>query len=233
MDKINIISTHGNYNNQNNLIDSIQIFNKYSQIDMIEIDVINENDNFLVAHDYDNGGGTELNIWIFNMIKLKKYIWLDIKDKNILFTTFDIIKFDNYLSNLNQQINIKPWIYIGCQYKSLYYRLNECKFIKELNFIFDAIYAHHYVPKYLNIIEDKSYNKLIKQTILSDIYNNIFKTNIIALDITFFNDDDNIQKFIYEIPLNYKYIIIYSLDNVKKFLSNDNQKIIYMLKFYL
>ena len=78
MDKINIVSTHGNYNNENNLIDSIQIFDKYSQIDMIEIDVINENDNFLVAHDYNNGGGTELNIWLITMIKLKKYIWIDL-----------------------------------------------------------------------------------------------------------------------------------------------------------
>jgi len=233
MKNISIISNHGNYNNPNNLQDSIKMFNEYKYIDMIEIDVIYENNDFYVNHDYNNGGGDTLDTWLYNMIKINKYVWIDLKDRAIYDSYFDIIKFDNYLSEINNKLNLISYIFIGCQFKLLYEKMLKCKFIQKLNIIFDAIYAHYYIPKITSNINNYFYNTSIKNNIYYDIYHHFYNTNIIAIDISFFNDDLEIQDFIYKIPNNFKYIILYSLSTKKSFLYLKHQKIIYMYKIFL
>lgn len=231
MDSIHYISHRGNVYKHNNLPSTIDTLNKYECIDMIEIDIIYENNEFVVNHSYNNGGGISLYIWIKEILVLKKYMWLDIKNENVFEITFDVNKFDEYLLNINNEINLIPWIFIGCQYKVLYDKLKNGKFLKKLNLIYDAIYAHHYIPIYLNKITQYDYNKIIKPIIYKDICNNISVTNIIAIDSDFFNSDNEIQKFIYEIPSYYTYIIIYSFNYIKNFKHFDYQKIIYMYNF--
>ena len=233
MENISIISNHGNYNNPNNLQDSIIMFNKYNDIDMIEIDVIYENNDFYVNHDYDNGGGDTLYIWLDNMNKINKYVWIDLKDKDVYNSEFDIIKFDNYLSNINNKLDLISFVFIGCQFKLLYDRMLKCKFIQKLNIIFDAIYAHYYVPKFMTNINDYFYNLNVKNNIYYDICHHFYNTNIIAIDISFFNNDFEIQDFIYKIPYHFKYIILYSFNTKKSFSFLKHQKIIYMYKIFL
>jgi hypothetical protein len=242
INKCKIISHCGNNNKPNDLINTIHILNKYNNIDMVEIDVIYENNTFLVSHDYNSSNCDTLETFINTLIMKKNdlCIWLDIKDKHInilpIEPSFNYKKFDTFLYQLNNKIKITDKIFISCQYTELYNKLKNCPFInKNITIIYDAISSKYYITSYL--FNFKTINNIYDNFIIDSIYNDICNddnsTNIIAIDVNFFSSKQNLLNFIDKIIKldKYKFIILYcynfnKLDNY--IIHYKNIKFIYM-----
>src|SRR6478736_5707913 len=93
---LNVSCHHGAANDENNLASCQQILDKYNEIDVIEIDFIYYEGEFVSSHDYDNVKGDKLEIWIDEIIKRNKVLCIDLKDSQLSF-------FINVLSKINIQ----------------------------------------------------------------------------------------------------------------------------------
>ena len=246
----NICHRGGESSRPTNLVTMNKILEKYIDIDMVELDVLYENDGFLINHDYNRGGGDTVETYITTLINKDKKIWLDIKDREInvlpICPSFDYDKFDKYLCEINKKIKITDHVFIGCQFTELYNKLKKSPFIKNnIKIIYDAVSIKYYVPFVLLgalNIQDISirnvYTDFIDKFIYDDICNDLNNTDIIAIDRLFFSTQCDLEQFIDKITaLNkYNFIIIYTYDYGFKpnlVIKDKKVKLIYLYNYTL
>lgn len=209
---INKSAHHGCINHQNQLKSTLELLVKYPEIGIVEIDFVYHEFNFISSHDYTDENislGSTLEEWLQHIIYMKKLLWIDIKDciLSILsdkFIEFDIIAFYKYLSKLEIEFpNLKDHLLISCQYSNTYEKL--VKYNTDYIIVHDMPqdYAYALVKlRELDFIDSLIHEKI--QSALKGI------TGIVSLDKIFFNNVDEITKFIN--TLETKTIIVYSYD---------------------
>jgi len=228
---------HGSQKLENNLLATIQVLNQYTNIDIIEIDFIFHNNEYISAHDVEQVKyGSKLVEWVDEIMKRDKILWLDLKDTQLSFfiNSYSSLNVDilfNILNNLNKKYKfLTQHILIGCQYIHVYEQLiKQSKFtiIRDLPrdkiYVLDAITPN----QYLTNLEDIVYNSIIEDC--NNINNNINNiNNIIAIDKKFFTKEGliNLLK-----NINSNIIIVYNFQQTDEIPFIHNKKIIYQYDY--
>ena len=230
LQKAKISCHHGPSHSHNELIPTIKLLENQNEIDIIEIDFIYHNNQFISSHDYNKKlikKGSELRIWIKHIIQLNKILWIDLKDctSSIFFkqtSQCDVIALFNQLNEIElNEKHLKNHIIIGCQYTHIYNQLilnnNGYTIIQDLphdqSYIFDQ-----FIPI-----------KSIVNRITSDIMKTInINNDIIAIDKSFF-DEKQLIDFINFIDCDI--IIIYNYHYNEVLSLFKNKKIIYQYDY--
>lgn len=201
---------HGNIQFENQLKPVIDLL-KTNQIDIIEIDFVCYQNQYISSHDYtlDNiTKGSTLEEWVDVIMKFNKILWIDLKDTTfgiffnsnrldipLLFNKLDLLKLK--YPNLNQHI------LIGCQYVSSYQQL-----LSHDNYtiLTDLPQDYAYVLNYLTPFLFKStLNDYIKTWIQNYTYG-----DIMALDKSFFNNLDELTTLLDTITASI--VILYNFE---------------------
>lgn len=213
MDKLIYRSAHhGCINHENQLAPTLELFAKYPEVGLVEIDFIHYNGKFISSHDYEEESialGSTLEQWIEHIISLDKMLWVDIKDTTLSiissqFSEFDVACFYKHLIELEIKFpTIKKHILLSCQYMNTYENL------VKLNPGYTIIYD---MPKDYSYVLDRG----LPLSFIKDIVH--YATlchlegvdDIVCIDKSFFVDADELSKFIQQ--LTSKVIIVYSYE---------------------
>jgi hypothetical protein len=209
----NISCHHGSSIKENNLLAASRILDENPEIDIIEIDFVVFENQYISAHDHDVViDGSSLEEWIDMIMERNKILWIDLKDTSLSFfinsyTTLNVELLFNILNDLHLKYNnLDKHILIGCQYIHVYEQLiknniNKFTIIQDLPrdkmYVLEAITPNEYITLLENVVLD---------SIIEDTH-----SKIIAIDKKFFTDirlNDLISN------INSDIIIIY---NFKKF----------------
>jgi hypothetical protein len=248
-----IASHAGNADNENDLVSSLLVLDKFKDIDIVELDVVYVDGEFIIKHGHYDSGGDTLSSFVYALFTYKPNIcvWLDLKDRRRtvflpIQPVFDCQKFDNCLYILNKKINIKNRLFIGSIFHKLYDELRHCAFItKNISLVYDSVSALYYVPAEVvsEITFDKinisnNFNSSFTETrIYDDIVRDRRNITNIAIDISFFANNNIIRDFIKKIVnlKKYKCIILYPCceTNIIKIPRKKGVHIIYMYDFTL
>lgn len=236
------ISCHsGNTKYKNNLSETIKILDKYPIIDMVDIDVLYKDNEFVVSHDYfDTNEKHSLVEWIEVLIGYNKMIWLDLKDTfsseiSIVFTEFNFEEFEQLLQSLSKDyfqkgIKLSDYIILGIQCQGISRHIKLFDSLKQYIQVQDLPYIKYYM--YKKIIPKRyhyRYNQYVQRKILEKIEN---VDNVIGLDSTFFNNEYELNYIINRIKSN---IIIVYFDKVfdyKIYENKTNKHIILQYDFF-
>jgi hypothetical protein len=179
---------HGSQVIENHLKSTIDTLKKYP-VDIIEIDFVFINNQFISAHDYDDiKNGSSLEDWIEEIMKRDLILWIDLKDSSMSFfinslTRLSIKHLFVLLHNLQLKYkNLHLHLIIGCQYIHAYEEL-----IKQDTFTIihdlprDNIYfLENFIPnQYINSLQN-----IATMSILEDSQN----SQLIAIDRKFFTE---------------------------------------------
>lgn len=175
---------HGAANDENKLSSAMKILDLYKEIDIIEIDFIYVNNQFISSHDYDTIQGESLEMWIDEIVKRDKILWIDLKDTQISFFIKELSKLNIehlyiLLNNLSLKYkNLHHHVLIGCQYMHAYNLLSQNKFTVIRDLPRDTMY-------FLTEISPISIENIVINSILEDVGD----SNIIAIDRTFLTEE--------------------------------------------
>lgn len=198
---------HGSQIIENNLNSTINILKKHV-IDIIEIDFVFVDNQFISAHDYDDvKNGSPLEDWIEEIMKRDLILWIDLKDSYTSFfinslTRLSITHLFILLHKLQLKYkNLHLHIIIGCQYIHAYQELlkqNIFTIIHDLPK--DTMYfIENFIPnQYINSLQD-----IVTASILRDSENSEF----VAIDRKFFTEQGLIEILN---NINAKIIIVYN-----------------------
>lgn len=245
---------HGDYNHQNNLEHAKRVLELYhDQIDIMEIDFVYYQNNFVSSHDHDTDSiikGSYLKTWIdLVIIKYHKILWLDIKVNIFSFALmitgykhecerlFQLFKTYNRSLYEERKIDIKQYILISCQYtpyKDELLRLNS-KLRRPWLFTTDLPYYNHYIWRYVlpNDIQTLN-NEKVQEMILEYDFSSQY---YISIDLFFFNND---IEFLFELLHKNgtlekgSYIILYPFNHNSPIKVTSNKyNIVIMYDFYI
>ncbi len=226
--KVTKSAHHGFINYENQLTPSLRLFSTHSDIDIIEIDFIYYQGDFISSYDYEEENirkGSPLSTWIEYIIYNDKILWIDIKDSFFAtfsdnFSVFDINAFFSYLQKLEIQYhNLKNSILIGSKSKYLHNKLLE----------FNVGYEIVYDMPQSNILDEFIPSFIIKSKLL-EYLSKLSELEIVCLDDSLFDDFNELTEFISIIPQ--KIIILYCY-NILTTRILSNKHIIYQLNCYL
>jgi hypothetical protein len=188
-----------------NLIKNNNMDSKHSKksveshiFDIIEIDFVCYQNEYISSHDYilDNiNKGSKLEDWVDLIIKYNKMLWIDLKDTtSSLFINTSQLNIPLLLQKLNllklKYLNLNQHILLGCQYQMGYQQL--LSYQHDYTVLTDLPQDYAYVLNYLTPSLFKStINDYIKTWIQNNTYN-----DILALDVSFFNNLDEVKTFI-------------------------------------
>jgi hypothetical protein len=198
-------SCHHGHCQKENQLDAVKTITKH--YDMIEIDFVYFNNQYISSHDYDVDtikNGSTLEEWIEYIILHNKILWIDLKDTNLNIFTYstqlNIPHLINILDLLSLKYqNLKQHIILGCQFTNGYKQLlNEQHDYVVIN---DLPKDYMYALKY--ILPLTFVNMLTKYVIQND-------SNIVAIDKSYFNTLEVLQQFIDDCTSSI--IIIYNFE---------------------
>ncbi len=191
---------HGYTNYENNLMMTLDCLHFHPEIDIVEIDFVYHHHDFLSSHDYSEENlknASSLEEWVDHFIKLKKILWIDLKDvpSSIFFPSLSKLNINQLILKLNRLSLIYPllnnYIMISCQFSHIYERLK--MFNKHFMIMQDCPMDYYYILNY--------FTSLFNVNIIKTIDN-----PIIAIDKNFVQLDDFIEKS------SAKTIIIYNYE---------------------
>jgi hypothetical protein len=237
---MNISAHHGYANKQNELKYINQLIEEHPEIEMYEIDFIYEKGQYISSHDYNKDNiakGSNLIDWLELIVGKNKIIWLDIKDSLLSLISehaskTNVSELFKLLREQKQKFKgLEKNVMISSQFehirKQILYENNN-----EFTIIHDLPYLPAYVAQYVTIpCMDFILDYFVQEKIQCET-NNIIDDQIIGLDVSFFDTNDNLVEFINKIPATT--IIIYSLElNSGINLNLPDKKIIYQYNYYL
>jgi hypothetical protein len=211
--QLKISNHHGNLKNQNNLKDTKAIIERYGgEIDIYEVDFVHDRGKIISSHDYEEGKiamGSSLRRWIkLIIIQNQKVLWIDVKENLAIFISCGYGKFSTsaLYDTLNGErkkimdrggIDIKPYIWIGCQEPDLHEDLFHAR--DGWTVILDMPRVTNYILQYIPCIP-KSYlrDKVCDESRHSDYRN----YDVITIDQSFFFSVGEIKKFIWSLKLD-------------------------------
>lgn len=211
---------HGYINKPNNLMYTLDLLNRNPDIDMVEIDFVYINNKYISSHSYEEEevkNGSELEEWVEHIVKLKKVLWIDLKDteSSLFFPSLSKLNINKLILTLNKLTLIYPslfnYILISCQYPHIYKKLKTFK--HHFTIIQDCPAANYYLLNY--------FTSFFNTDIIKEIDN-----NIIAIDKNFI---PNIPEFVNQI--NSYFIIIYNNDQDDLIYVFNNKHVIYQYNY--
>jgi hypothetical protein len=186
----NISCHHGSLLKENNLQSAINILNENPEIDIIEIDFVLFENQYISAHDHELiVDGSSLQEWIDMIIERNKILWIDLKDTSLSFfinsyTTLNVELLFNILDVFHLKYPLlHEHILIGCQYIHVYEQLMKNN-INKFTIIQDLPRDKMYV---LEAITPNEYITLLENVVLDSIIEDT-NSKIIAVDKKFFSD---------------------------------------------
>lgn len=241
MNDANISAHHGYINCENELFPTISLLKSFPEIDIVEIDFIYHEGTFVSSHDYDEKNitkGTGLVTWLQRVIRLKKILWIDIKDAEVSSilewaSIFNVKALFNVLDKQRkifseEGIRLEDWVIISSQYEHIHRKLIKntvYTIVYDLPFD-DAYFYRKIIPDFLEVI-------LLNCSVRESIENkctSLPSNSIVALDISFFESMEQLTEFIIKIDI--QTFIIYSL-NQGTTIDVKNKKIIYQYNYVL
>ncbi len=216
---------HGATNDENKLSSAMKILDLYKEIDIIEIDFIYVNNQFISSHDYDTIQGEPLEMWIDEIVKRDKILWIDLKDTSTSFFIKELSKLNIehlyiLLNNLSLKYkNLHHHLLIGCQYSHAYNLLSQNSFTIIRDLPRDTMY-------FLTEISPISIEKIVIKSILEDIGD----SNIIAIDRNFLTEEGLL--FILNL-IPSEIIIIYNYNKDESIPFVRNKYIIIQYNYYI
>src|SRR4029078_394575 len=196
---------HGYINHENNLMQTLDLLHRNPTIDIVEVDFVYHNKNYISSHDYsdDNiNNGSSLEEWVEHLIKLKKVLWIDLKDTttSVVFPSLSKLNVNKLILKLNNLSLFYPmlnkFIIISCQYNKIYNKLK--MFNNHFTIMKDCPKDYYYLLNYFTT----SFN----DSIIDNIDN-----KVIAIDKNFIDDIDN---FIDQVPSTIIILYNYELDDI-------------------
>jgi hypothetical protein len=214
---------HGCIHFPNHLISAANIVDENSEIDIVEIDFVTFGNEVISSHDYDVDviqQGSILFDWILAMvIERGKILWIDIKENLTIFFNWMYDKFDVSLFFMSliqirreiskkKQIDITPFIWIGCQDRDLFKRLKEenetlkhpWKMIFDIPTVSSYIYQYLMPSCFIHILEDSVVNEFSNVPMR--------QYDIISIDQSFFHSMESLVQFIKKLPLRHNTSVI-------------------------
>lgn len=219
---------HGSQKLENNLPTTIDILKKHKEIDIIEIDFVFHDNQYISAHDLDHlEHGSSLELWIDEIMKRDKILWIDLKDTQLSFfinsyTTIDVERLFEILHELHLKYkSLAQHILIGCQFIHVYEKLiqqDTFAIIQDLPrdkmYVLDAITPNQYIT---------SLSDVVKTSILEDHHH-----DIIAIDKKFFTSEILLSLLT---DIDAKIIILYNFQQGDEIPYIKNKKIIYQYDY--
>lgn len=231
-----ISSHHGTIKCVNKLLPTLELLSQHPEIDMVEIDFVYNGKYYISAHDYNTNTiacGSTLHMWVDAMLLHQKILWIDLKDDNtsILVQHASKLNIDVLLSELwkldSIYNNFKKHVIISCQYHNIYDQLvnySPCLVIKDCPM--DKMYVLEAVlPK--SII----YSNYIQTYIQECMYVYIKDSEIIAIDVDFFENRHILETFIRRLKVGTS-IILYNYDIGDQIISVDGYHIIMQYNYF-
>ncbi len=204
--KANKSCHHGKSSHQNQL-EHVKTLIDY---DIIEIDFVCYNNQYISSHDYDESSinkGNLLKDWIDFVMINDKILWIDLKDDHISIFLPQLSKLNVKLliDELDTYNNINQHIIISCQYHTIYEQLlnlsSSYTIMRDLPtdtfYIIDMLTPDFLMPH-------------TKEFMMTEIMNDIGDASIIAIDQSFFTLD-TLTLLINQCLANI--IIVYTLDH--------------------
>jgi hypothetical protein len=231
---VNISCHHGKITKENQLYEAINIIKNNTEIDIIEIDFVCVNDEFISSHDYNDDmikHGSILENWIHFIMLYNKILWIDLKDiiPSILinYSYINVELLYNKLNNMKKIYpNLNNHIIIGCQFQHGYNNLiknnnNDYLIIKDTPSC--SIYLiDFFTPACLKyILNDIAVDYIVKE--LND-------EKYVAIDKRFINNTKTLIDIIDKIDA--LVIIIYNYARDESILNIKNKHIIYQYNYY-
>jgi len=221
---------HGSSIKPNQLIPALNILK--NNIDIIEIDFIYYNNQYISAHDESEvEHGSELSLWIDEIIKLDNILWIDLKDTQLSFflNSYSTINVD-YLFELLNKLHLKyknlhQHILIGCQYSHVYQALmKQSMFTIIRDLPRDSMYFLEALSP-CQLFESISVSSIIDDVIMHHQYQT---TSIIAIDRHFFTTNVLINLLN---TISFTIIILYNYNQDDEVLYIRNKHIIHQYNY--
>lgn len=231
-------SHHGYINYENQLAPMKGFFQTYPDVEIVEIDFVYSNKNFVSSHDYTEANiklGSTLEVWIRYSVAHNKLMWIDVKDTmwsviSNKFSSFNVEEFYKTLDDISTRIPSTPsYILISCQYTNTYNRLvaqniaTSSKYIIIHDMPQDFAYVlNDFLP--LSVIKSYVHRKILEE--LKEV------SGIVCLDRIFFSNTLELTDFIVKLP--HKNVIVYSYDlNATSIPVVSGKQIIVQYDYYL
>lgn len=214
-------SSHHGVDNQ--LQETMKLLDQNPNIDMLEIDFVCINDEYISSHDYSDENvskGSKLEDWVNEIVKRNKVLWLDLKDEtvSIFFNLSKLnmtalgVKLFQLYSKYPQVLDL---VMVGCQYSYAYNNLIS------MNLPFKIV---NDLPKDTAYVADYV-SANISQWLAGESVK-IVNDDIVALDRKFFPD---LKKVVDE--LKAETIIIYNYEPEEEFVIETKKHVIYQFSF--
>jgi hypothetical protein len=219
---------HGSQKLENNLHLSIDVLKKHKEIDIIEIDFVFHDNQYISAHDLDHlEHGSSLELWIDEIMARDKILWIDLKDTQLSFfinsyTSINVERLFEILTKLHLKYKfLHRHILIGCQFIHVYEKLIQQDIFtiiqdlpRDKMYVLDAITPNQYIT---------SLSDVVKTSIIEDHHH-----DIIAIDKKFFTADYLLSLLT---QIDAKIIILYNFQLDDEIPYVENKKIIYQYDY--
>lgn len=216
---------HGSQLLENHLKSTIDILNIHT-IDIVEIDFVYINGEFISAHDYDDiKNGSSLVAWIDEIMKRDLILWIDLKDHASSFfinalTRLSVSELFIILNQLHLKYkNLHLHILIGCQYMHAYKEL-----VKQNTFTI----IHDLPRDTMYFMENFIPNTYLEELISASILNDASNSPLVAIDRRFFTEQGLLKILA---TINAKIIIIYNYNQGEYLHYIKNKHIIHQLNY--
>lgn len=204
---------HGDVKRQNNLSAARRVEKKYGRdIGIYEIDFLSNHGEIISSHDYNMqaiNNGRRLGEWVqFVVIKCRKILWMDVKENYKFmmqcgFEQFDTAELFSTLKALREwhrekdKIDIRDYIWIGCQERSLHADIVRRNVLPKWSMILDMPTVMTYV------LFEVTFHTLRGSSLLLERIHKEFQEypnkndyTIVTLDRTFFSSPKQMIEFI-------------------------------------
>ena len=224
---------HGDIKAENQLLNAISIIHQHPDIDILEIDFVCINGEYVSSHDYDEESiskGSTLEKWVQLIIKRGKILWIDLKDnlKSLvipMLSQIDVPLLLDILGKLaTKHKNLTDYLIIGCQYDHVYKQL---------------ITQHTYtIIRDLPLVDMYVLDKVcifggVSEFIINNIKEHI-QNDVIALDRKFFATNQDIVNLIETTMVGFAVtFIIYNFEKYEDPIVVPNKHIIHQYNYQL
>jgi hypothetical protein len=224
---------HGYINYENQLPPFKGFFQRYPDVEIVEVDFVYSNGKFISAHDYTEATvklGSELEEWIRYIVRHNKIMWIDVKDTmwsviSNRFSSFNVEAFYKTLDDISTRVpNVSSHVLISCQYTNTYNRLVAMR--SNYTIIHDmpqdfAYALNDFLPRWLI----KSY---VQRAIVEALRG---VDGIVCLDSIFFSSTLELNGFIQD--LTQKRVIVYSYPLNETNTPTSSKQIFVQFDYYL
>lgn len=208
--RVRISAHHGDIERPNQLKAARRVLKRHPEIDCLEIDFVSFREQIVSSHDYELSVielGAPLQDWLRLCAERRLVLWIDVKQNewfyfNAMYGQFDVGLFFDILKETRREVlrshavDLRDWVWIGCQdcalRDALHRRNQHAKHRWQL--VLDLPFIKSYVYKaLLPSCMPGTLMRLAEEEVLNSEYRHF---PIISLDKDFFPTHDDLVEFV-------------------------------------